>query len=89
MEKQGLSPFIHYQLPRTVITMKQGAGRLIRSERDRGVLCVCDPRMIDKAYGQVVWRSLPPMRRTRIEAEAVAFLDGLPPPRGINDGVNE
>lgn len=77
MQKSGRSPFMHYQLPRTVINMKQGAGRLIRSERDRGVLCICDPRMIDKPYGKVVWRSLPPMRRTRVEAEAVAFLREL------------
>ncbi|MBR0565810.1 ATP-dependent DNA helicase [Azoarcus sp. L1K30] len=82
MQRQGLSPFIHHQLPRAVISMKQGAGRLIRTERDRGVLCICDPRMIEKSYGKVVWRSLPPMRRTRVEAEAVAFLDTLPPPRG-------
>ena len=38
-------------------------------------------RMIDKSYGKVVWRSLPPMRRTRAEADAVAFLESLPPPR--------
>ncbi len=81
MQRQGLSPFIHHQLPRTVINMKQGAGRLIRSERDRGVLCICDPRMIDKSYGKVIWRSLPPMRRTRVEAEAVAFLEALPAPK--------
>ncbi|MCK2125460.1 ATP-dependent DNA helicase [Thauera aromatica] len=81
MQKQGLSPFIHHQLPRTVISMKQGAGRLIRTECDRGVLCICDPRMIDKSYGKVVWRSLPPMRRTRVEAEAVAFLEALPAPK--------
>ncbi len=81
MQKQGLSPFIHHQLPRAVINMKQGAGRLIRSERDRGLLCICDPRMIGKSYGKVVWRSLPPMRRTRLEEEAVAFLESLPPPR--------
>ncbi|MDY0071168.1 MAG: ATP-dependent DNA helicase [Thauera sp.] len=81
MQKQGLSPFVHYQLPRTVINMKQGAGRLIRSERDRGLLCVCDPRMIDKPYGKLVWRSLPPMRRTRVLTEAVEFLQQLPPPR--------
>ncbi|AVR88413.1 ATP-dependent DNA helicase [Thauera aromatica] len=81
MQKQGLSPFIHHQLPRTVISMKQGAGRLIRTERDRGVLCICDPRMIDKSYGKVVWRSLPPMRRSRVEAEAVAFLEALPAPK--------
>ena len=64
--------------------MKQGAGRLIRSERDRGVLCICDPRMIDKSYGKVVWRSLPPMRRTRLEEEAVAFLHTLAPPRRLD-----
>ncbi len=82
LREEGLNPFLHYQLPRTVINMKQGAGRLIRSEGDRGVLCICDPRMIEKSYGKVVWRSLPPMRRTRLEAEAVAFLETLPPPRG-------
>jgi len=80
LQKSGRNPFIHYQLPRTVINMKQGAGRLIRSEHDRGVLCICDPRMVDKPYGKVVWRSLPPMRRTRLEAEAVEFLMQLPPP---------
>lgn len=81
MQRQGLNPFIHHQLPRAVINMKQGAGRLIRTERDRGVLCICDPRMIAKSYGKVVWRSLPPMRRTRVEADAVAFLESLPAPR--------
>jgi ATP-dependent DNA helicase DinG len=75
MEKQGINPFLHYQLPRAVINMKQGAGRLIRNERDRGLLCVCDPRMIDKSYGKAVWRSLPPMRRTREESVAVGFLE--------------
>ncbi len=80
MQKQGLSPFIHHQLPRTVINMKQGAGRLIRTERDRGVLCICDPRMIEKSTARS-WRSLPPMRRTRAEDDAVAFLQTLPPPR--------
>jgi len=77
MQKSGRNPFMHYQLPRTVINMKQGAGRLIRTEADRGLLCICDPRMVDKPYGKMVWRSLPPMRRTRIEAEAVAFLETL------------
>ncbi len=81
LQRSGMNPFMHYQLPRTVINMKQGAGRLIRTERDRGLLCICDPRMIGKPYGKVVWRSLPPMRRTRVEAEAVAFLASLPPPK--------
>ena len=77
LRRNGRNPFMHYQLPRAVINMKQGAGRLIRSETDRGVLCVCDPRMIDKPYGKIVWRSLPPMRRTRSEADAVAYLEAL------------
>ncbi|MDR3213777.1 MAG: ATP-dependent DNA helicase [Azoarcus sp.] len=81
MEKRGLNPFLHHQLPRAVISMKQGAGRLVRSEHDRGVLCICDPRMIDKPYGKAVWRSLPPMRRTRAGEVAAAFLASLPPPR--------
>lgn len=85
MQKQGLSPFIHYQLPRAVISMKQGAGRLIRTERDRGVLCICDPRMLTKSYGKVIWRSLPPMSRTKDEAVAVAFLEKLPPPKASPD----
>ena len=62
----------------------QGAGRLIRSEFDRGVLMICDPRLVDKPYGRRIWQSLPPMRRTRVEADAVAFLADLPPPRKLN-----
>ncbi|MDR2881102.1 MAG: ATP-dependent DNA helicase [Azoarcus sp.] len=77
MERQGINPFLHHQLPRAVINMKQGAGRLIRSEGDRGLLCVCDPRMIDKSYGKTIWRSLPPMRRTREESVAVEFLEQI------------
>jgi ATP-dependent DNA helicase DinG len=80
MEKQGRNPFMDYQLPRAVISMKQGAGRLIRTERDRGVLMVCDPRMLTKPYGKRVWQSLPPMRRTRELGEVEAFLAQLPPP---------
>jgi ATP-dependent DNA helicase DinG len=60
-------------LPRAIITLKQGAGRLIRDETDRGVLMICDPRLISKPYGKRIWQSLPPMKRTRVEAEAVTF----------------
>jgi ATP-dependent DNA helicase DinG len=69
----GRNPFMEYQLPRAVISMKQGSGRLIRDESDRGVLMICDPRLIGKPYGKAVWRSLPPMRRTREIAEVEAF----------------
>ncbi|MBL8470246.1 MAG: ATP-dependent DNA helicase [Rhodocyclaceae bacterium] len=65
MQKSGRKPFFEYQLPRAVISMKQGAGRLIRDETDHGVLMVCDPRMVEKSYGKLIWRALPPLRRTR------------------------
>ena len=65
MQKEGRNAFMEYQLPRAVINVKQGAGRLIRDETDRGVLMICDPRLVDKPYGRRVWQSLPPMKRTR------------------------
>ena len=73
LNKQGHNAFMEYQLPRAIISLKQGAGRLIRDESDRGVLMICDPRLITKAYGKRIWQSLPPMRRTRMEIEAVDF----------------
>nr|WP_245916335.1 ATP-dependent DNA helicase [Candidatus Pandoraea novymonadis] len=63
--QKGLSPFFAHQLPQAVITLKQGAGRLIRSERDRGVLMICDSRLVEKPYGRHIWQSLPPFKRTR------------------------
>ncbi|MDR1890236.1 MAG: ATP-dependent DNA helicase [Zoogloeaceae bacterium] len=73
MKKAGRNAFLEYQLPRAVISIKQGAGRLIRTESDKGVLMICDPRMLNKPYGYRVWRSLPPMRRTREVRAALAF----------------
>ncbi|CAH2777042.1 MAG: DinG family ATP-dependent helicase YoaA [Candidatus Burkholderia crenata] len=65
LTKKGLSPFAVHQLPQAVITLKQGAGRLIRAETDRGVLMICDARLVDKPYGRRIWQSLPPFKRTR------------------------
>ena len=70
---EGRNAFMEYQLPRAVITLKQGAGRLIRDESDRGVLMICDPRLITKQYGKRIWRSLPPMRRTREQSDVLDF----------------
>ncbi len=64
-----------YQLPTAVISLKQGAGRLIRDETDRGVLMICDPRLVTKPYGRRIWQSLPPFRRTRDASVATAFFD--------------
>ncbi len=73
LNKQGRSAFMEYQLPEAIITLKQGAGRLIRDETDRGVLVICDPRLISKGYGRRIWQSLPPMKRTRDIAEVEQF----------------
>jgi len=75
MNREGRNAFMEYQLPRAVINVKQGAGRLIRDETDRGVLMICDPRLITKPYGKRVWRSLPPMKRTRELSEVIAFFE--------------
>ncbi len=73
INKEGRNAFIEYQLPRAVINLKQGVGRLIRDEVDRGVLMICDPRLITKSYGKRIWQSLPPMKRTRDLAEVQQF----------------
>ncbi|MFM9836215.1 MAG: ATP-dependent DNA helicase [Methylophilaceae bacterium] len=73
MEEEGKNAFMEYQLPYSVITLKQGAGRLIRDETDRGVLMICDPRLITKPYGRRIWQSLPPFRRTKELADVEAF----------------
>jgi ATP-dependent DNA helicase DinG len=78
MEKQGMNGFMHHTLPEAIINLKQGAGRLIRDETDRGVLMICDPRLISKAYGKRVWQSLPPFKRTREQADVIAFFKPQP-----------
>ncbi|MEJ7667850.1 MAG: ATP-dependent DNA helicase [Casimicrobiaceae bacterium] len=77
LKADGGNPFMDWQVPQAAISLKQGAGRLIRTETDRGVLAICDPRLVDKPYGRRIWQSLPPMRRTREEPEAIAFLAAL------------
>jgi ATP-dependent DNA helicase DinG len=75
LKADGGNPFLDWQLPQAAISLKQGAGRLIRTETDRGVLMICDPRLTDKPYGRRIWQSLPPMRRTRDLADVLAFFD--------------
>jgi len=75
LRDDGGNPFRDWQLPQAAIALKQGAGRLIRTETDRGVLVIGDPRLVDKPYGKTLWRSLPPMRRTREIEEVQAFFE--------------
>jgi len=74
LERKGMNGFMQHQLPAAIINLKQGAGRLIRDETDRGVLMLCDPRLISKPYGKKIWQSLPPFKRTREQAQVIEFL---------------
>ena len=75
---QGGNPFTELQLPQAVLQLKQGAGRLIRDETDRGVLMLCDPRLVLRPYGARILKSLPPMRFTRSLDEVQGFLAAHP-----------
>ncbi|MGZ5084073.1 MAG: ATP-dependent DNA helicase, partial [Usitatibacter sp.] len=85
INRAGGNAFMDYQLPRAVIALKQGAGRLIRDETDRGALVICDPRLVDKPYGKRIWRALPPFRRTRMLAVVEAFVGAR---RGAPTAIN-
>ncbi len=74
LKANGGNAFREYQLPEAALALKQGVGRLIRSETDRGVVVICDPRLVDKPYGRVFRASLPPLPVTRASGEAEKFL---------------
>jgi ATP-dependent DNA helicase DinG len=65
LKSQGANAFKDYQLPEAVLALKQGVGRLIRSEQDHGVVVICDPRMSERSYGRIFRTSLPPMPITQ------------------------
>lgn len=73
VRRSGGNPFRDEQLPQAVIALKQGAGRLIRSFEDRGVLVLCDPRLLGKGYGRLFLDSLPPLPRTRMVSDVQRF----------------
>ena len=86
LKQQGRSVFADQALPEAVVTLKQGAGRLIRSETDRGILVVCDHRLTSKGYGSRMVAALPAMRRLMGQqdfevalAELVSDSPQLPP----------
>jgi len=75
LEKAGINPFMDYQVPRAVISLRQGAGRLIRGTQDKGVLMIGDPRLRTTHYGRLFLDSLPRMRRTTDEAKVRKYLE--------------
>ena len=79
MKAEGLSPFSHYQVPTAVLRFRQGFGRLIRTARDRGVVCVLDRRIVTRPYGRLFLNSLPSGLRITSRPEHVAsFFDDTP-----------
>jgi ATP-dependent DNA helicase DinG len=77
LESEGRNAFADYFVAEAAVSLKQGAGRLIRSETDRGLLVVCDPRMAGMHYGRRLREALPPMRPVAHEAEALEWLREL------------
>ncbi|MFT4191125.1 MAG: helicase C-terminal domain-containing protein, partial [Comamonas sp.] len=77
LEAQGRSPFADYSLPEAAVALKQGAGRLIRREGDRGILVIGDTRLTSMGYGRRLLASLPPMRPLQTLAQYEQALDAL------------
>ena len=82
LESVGRTAFHDYMLPEAAMALKQGAGRLIRSETDRGVLVVCDTRLISMSYGAELVAALPPMRLLGGQPAFEQALDDLAQGRG-------
>jgi ATP-dependent DNA helicase DinG len=74
MKEQGRNAFRDFQLPQAITLLRQGAGRLIRDDADRGVLMILDERLLSRSYGRLILDSLPPFTRTRSQEQACAFL---------------
>ncbi|HKJ08424.1 MAG TPA: ATP-dependent DNA helicase [Gammaproteobacteria bacterium] len=89
LRQSGGNPFRDYQLPNAVLTLKQGIGRLIRDVNDRGVLMLCDPRLLGKPYGRIFLASLPPMSRTRALEQVEAFFAAEPGAAAGRDGPDD
>ncbi len=77
MEEAGENPFLFYQIPQAILNLKQGVGRLIRGENDRGVVVLMDPRIKTKNYGKSFIKSLPPMTVTESESNILNFLSEI------------
>ncbi len=78
MKAQGRNAFREYQLPQAITLLRQGVGRLIRDDTDRGVLMILDERLLSRSYGKTILASLPPFSRTRSQDEACAFIAAAP-----------
>jgi len=73
IDKNGGNGFTQYSVPSAAMTLKQGFGRLIRTQRDAGIVAILDKRIVRKGYGRALLSGLPPARRVRTPAELRAF----------------
>lgn len=89
MQDAGENPFMNYQVPRAVITLRQGAGRLIRSQQDKGVLMIADSRLRGTHYGKIFLNSLPRMRRTSDGDKVGKFLHSLNADNDVDQGSKQ
>jgi ATP-dependent DNA helicase DinG len=85
LQATGGNAFRDYQLPEAALALKQGVGRLIRSEEDYGTVVICDPRMMGRGYGKVLLAALPAMTPTRDPDEALRFIRKHAPPKRVSD----
>lgn len=77
IRRAGGQPFMEYQVPQAVITLKQGVGRLIRDVNDHGVVVIGDPRLKTKSYGRIFLNSLPPMPVTQHIKDVESFFASI------------
>jgi ATP-dependent DNA helicase DinG len=87
IRRQGGNPFRDYQLQEAALTLRQGVGRLIRSETDFGVVMIADRRLRTRPYGRTLLAALPPMRRARSLEEVTQFL-GRHAPRAVREALS-
>ena len=80
LRRRGAFPFADYQLPQATLALKQGFGRLIRHRSDRGVVAILDRRVVQKGYGKVMLRSLPPLPSSTELDDVRVFFGDLEPP---------
>ena len=83
LREEGANPFMDFQLPRAILALRQGVGRLIRTSSDRGVLAILDVRLFTKKYGRLFLKSLPPSPLTRNIEDVVSFYKSCPQPEDM------
>ena len=77
LKENGKDPFIHYQIPNAILMFKQGFGRLIRTQSDKGIVAILDPRVRTRFYGERFLDSLPDCMRTDSIEKVEEFFDKI------------